>query len=96
LEPATGAWHTDVDRAKTWRDLNSRRVLEISEHCAAAAFRAVFTWILRDVHGVVVSLRRRCRQDGGCVQRKLGAPPRLSANRGKHAPHHPTPQRTPR
>ena len=55
LDPVTKAWHTDKKKTRTFRNLRKNRYLEIAEPCAAATFRAVFRWTLRNTSGAVVA-----------------------------------------
>jgi hypothetical protein len=40
---------------KTLKHINGNRSLEVATRCAAASFRAVFGWTLRDARGGVVA-----------------------------------------
>jgi hypothetical protein len=55
LDPVTNVWHTDKKKTRTFRNLGKNRYLEIAEHCAAATFRGVFRWTLRNTSGAVVA-----------------------------------------
>lgn len=55
LDSVTKAWHTDKKKTRTFRNLGKNRYLEIAEPCAAATFRAVFRWTLRNTSGAVVA-----------------------------------------
>ncbi|HEY7631341.1 MAG TPA: hypothetical protein VH817_11595 [Thermoleophilaceae bacterium] len=48
LDPATNVWRTVKAKTKIFRHLNGRRFVEIASPCAAASFRGVFHWTLRN------------------------------------------------
>jgi hypothetical protein len=47
-------WQTARAQTRTFRNLRANRYTELAEPCAAATFRAVFGWILRNSRGSVV------------------------------------------
>jgi hypothetical protein len=55
LNPATKSWQTVRTGTKTFKHLNGNRFVEVATRCAAASFRGVFRWTLRDARGTVVA-----------------------------------------
>jgi hypothetical protein len=53
--PSSKSWQAVRTTAKTFKHINGNRSLEVATRCAAASFRAVFRWTLRDARGGVVA-----------------------------------------